>query len=135
MDDGSPIRRAILAIQSAPADNADSNLLTYFLFFVVLMVFSGFFSGVETSLSVVNKIRMMSYADDGKKSAKRVFEQLGAKVFAFFPQSTYQPFPEFQSWANACSKSAFRSSISSIPTDRRTSSGLTPAATNCSSVN
>ncbi len=77
MDDGSPIGRSIIALVAnadAPAanTNAESNLLLYLLGFIVLMVFSAFFSGTETSLSVVNKIRMMSYADDGKKSAKRV---------------------------------------------------------------
>ncbi len=70
MDDGSPIRRAILAV--AVNDSANVDLLPHLLLFVMLMMFSAFFSGVETSLSVVNKIRMMSYADDGKKSAKRV---------------------------------------------------------------
>ncbi len=72
MDDGSPIRRVILAATANDVVNSDSNLVSYLILFVVLMLFSAFFSGVETSLSVVNKIRMMSYADDGKKSAKRV---------------------------------------------------------------
>ncbi len=70
MDDGSPIGRSFLALSGNTP--TDSNLLTYFICFAVLMVFSAFFSGAETSLSVVNKIRMMALADDGKKSAKRV---------------------------------------------------------------
>ncbi|MBE6649330.1 MAG: HlyC/CorC family transporter [Ruminococcaceae bacterium] len=71
MDDGSPAGQTIIAL-AASKNMVNSDLLTYLLAFFVLMVFSAFFSGVETALSVVNKIRMMSYADDGKKSAKRV---------------------------------------------------------------
>ena len=70
MDDGSPAGQTIIALTANNTVNGD--LITYLLVFFVLLVFSAFFSGVETSLSVVNKIRMMSYADDGKKSAKRV---------------------------------------------------------------
>ncbi len=72
MDDGSPIRRVILALSLNELSGINGDLIFYFVVFVFLMMFSAFFSGVETSLSVVNKIRMMSYADDGKKSAKRV---------------------------------------------------------------
>lgn len=52
MDDGSPIP---------------------YLFCIFLLILGGaFFAGTETSLASVNKIRMMSYADDGDKRAKRV---------------------------------------------------------------
>lgn len=102
MDDGSPIGRSILAVVTKGVNNvsesvseivsegvsgnvsesvsenvssaaeSSGNLVFYILILVLLMVLSAFFSGTETALSVVNKIRMMSYADDGKKSAKRV---------------------------------------------------------------
>lgn len=74
MDDGSPICQTIVSALANNSTNKllDGDLFSNLLWLVVLMIFSGFFSGVETSLSVVNKIRMMSYADDGKKSAKRV---------------------------------------------------------------
>ena len=42
------------------------------LFFLVLLVCSAFFAGSETALSTVNRIRMMSYADDGDRRARRV---------------------------------------------------------------
>ena len=42
------------------------------LFFLVLLVCSAFFAGRETALSTVNRIRMMSYADDGDRRARRV---------------------------------------------------------------
>ncbi len=73
MDDGSPIGRSIIALTgSSVANSGGGNMPSYIVAFVFLMVLSAFFSGTETSLSVVNKIRMMSYADDGRKSAKRV---------------------------------------------------------------
>lgn len=42
------------------------------IFFICLVIGGGYFAGSETSLSTVNRIRMMSYADDGNKRAKRV---------------------------------------------------------------
>ena len=42
------------------------------LFFLVLLLCSAFFAGSETALSTVNRIRMMSYADDGDRRARRV---------------------------------------------------------------
>jgi CBS domain containing-hemolysin-like protein len=73
MDDGSPIGRSIIALTgNSVANNGGGNMPSYIVAFVFLMVLSAFFSGTETSLSVVNKIRMMAYADDGRKSAKRV---------------------------------------------------------------
>lgn len=46
--------------------------ITLVLFFVILMLGAVFFAAAETALSSVNRIRMMSYADDGNKRAKRV---------------------------------------------------------------
>ena len=40
-------------------------------FFCVLILFSAYFSSVESALSSMNKIRLKSYADDGDKRAKR----------------------------------------------------------------
>jgi Mg2+/Co2+ transporter CorB len=42
------------------------------LFFLVLLLCSAFFAGSETALSTVNRIRMLSYADDGDRRARRV---------------------------------------------------------------
>ncbi len=41
-------------------------------FFICLVIGGAYFAGSETSLSTVNRIRMMSYADDGDRRAKRV---------------------------------------------------------------
>lgn len=41
-------------------------------FFILLMLGAVFFAAAETALSSVNRIRMISYADDGDKRAKRV---------------------------------------------------------------
>ena len=42
------------------------------LSFLVLLLLSAVFAGSETALSTVNRIRMMSYADDGDRRARRV---------------------------------------------------------------
>ncbi len=54
MDDGSPIP------------------IQYLISAVVFIIIGGWFAGAEISLASVNKIRMMSYADDGNKKAARV---------------------------------------------------------------
>lgn len=54
------------------ASPSSSSPIGLILFFFVLLVLSAYFAGSETSLSTVNRIRMMSYADDGDKRAKRV---------------------------------------------------------------
>ena len=42
------------------------------VFFLVLLLGGAYFAGAETSLASVNRIRIMSRADNGSKSAKRV---------------------------------------------------------------
>ena len=42
------------------------------VFFIVLLLGGAYFAGAETSLASVNRIRIMSRADNGSKSAKRV---------------------------------------------------------------
>jgi len=50
----------------------DGSPLPY-LFCIFLLILGGaFFAGTEIALASVSKIRMMSYADDGNKQAKRV---------------------------------------------------------------
>lgn len=46
------------------------------IFFVILLLCSAYFSGTEISLASVNRIHMMSKADKGSKSAKRVLKIL-----------------------------------------------------------
>ena len=64
-----PIR--VLLNESVPqaAGGSPAGLV---LFFLVLLLCSAFFAGSETALSTVNRIRMMSYADDGDRRARRV---------------------------------------------------------------
>ena len=40
------------------------------VFFLVLLLGGAYFAGAETSLASVNRIRIMSRADNGSKSAK-----------------------------------------------------------------
>ncbi len=42
------------------------------IFFVLLLIGGAYFAGAETSLSSVNRIRIMSLADNGNKRARRV---------------------------------------------------------------
>ena len=64
-----PIR--VLLNESVPqAQGQDPSGLI--LFFLALLICSAFFAGSETALSTVNRIRMMSYADDGDRRARRV---------------------------------------------------------------
>ena len=64
-----PIRMLLNESVSQAAGRSPAGLV---LFFLVLLVCSAFFAGSETALSTVNRIRMMSYADDGDRRARRV---------------------------------------------------------------
>ncbi|HPF53918.1 MAG TPA: hemolysin family protein [Clostridia bacterium] len=44
----------------------------YIVLFIVFLFCSAYFAGAETSLSSVSRIRMIRFADDGSKRAKRV---------------------------------------------------------------
>lgn len=48
------------------------SVIGLFVFFIVLLLGGAYFAGAETSLASVNRIRIMSRADNGSKSAKRV---------------------------------------------------------------
>lgn len=50
----------------------DSSVATQIIILIILLIFSGFFSSAETSLTTVNKIRMRSLAEEGNKRAKKV---------------------------------------------------------------
>ena len=73
-DPGSiPIR--VLLNESVPSAVGQSPV-GLVIFFLVLLACSAFFAGSETALSTVNRIRMMSYADDGDRRARRVLHIL-----------------------------------------------------------
>lgn len=50
----------------------DGRSLTYILLFFVLLFFCAYFSCTETAFSSLNRVHMITLADSGKKSAKRV---------------------------------------------------------------
>lgn len=52
----------------------DSSDVTQFIILIVLLALSAFFSSAETALTTVNKIRIRTLADEGKKSAKTVLK-------------------------------------------------------------
>lgn len=68
MDGDSPI--PILA--SAVFADARGALPFYIILFALLIIGGAYFAGAEIALASVNKIRMMSYAENGDKRAKRV---------------------------------------------------------------
>ena len=55
----------------------DFSLLTLFGFLILLLVFSGFFSGSETSMMAINRHRLNHLVRKGNKSAKLTAELLG----------------------------------------------------------
>ncbi|MBO4433099.1 MAG: HlyC/CorC family transporter [Clostridia bacterium] len=46
--------------------------ISLFIFYFVMIILCGYFAGSETALSSVNRIHIMSYADNGDRRAKRV---------------------------------------------------------------
>lgn len=70
--DGSPIGPLLSAAEDVTASLGTLGLARFLLFFVLLLIGGAYFAGAETALSSVNRIRMMTYADDGSKKARRV---------------------------------------------------------------
>ncbi len=70
MDDGS----SILLILSAAVQPVQSGGVAYgyLIAALLLIIGGGWFAGTEISLASVNRIRMMSYADDGNRRAAKV---------------------------------------------------------------
>lgn len=58
MDGGSPV--------------GDGSPIGYLITFLLLILGGGYFAGAETALASCSRIRMMNYAEDGDKRAKRV---------------------------------------------------------------
>ncbi len=55
----------------------DGSTIRYFILLFFLLLGGAYFAGTEISLAGVNRIRIMSYADDGNERAKRVLYILG----------------------------------------------------------
>ena len=64
----------LLSEQAANGLNAGDfkSVIGLIVFFFVLLLGGAYFAGAETSLASVNRIRIMSRADNGSRSAKRV---------------------------------------------------------------
>ena len=62
----------------------DSDSLMQLIIILVLLMFSAFFSASETALTMVNKVRLKTLADEGNKKAARVLKILndygGSKI-------------------------------------------------------
>lgn len=52
----------------------DSGDAIQLIVLLLLILLSAFFSSAETAMTTVNKIRIMSLADDGNKKAKTIIE-------------------------------------------------------------
>ena len=70
--DSSPIGPLLRAAEDVAVSVGVGGIARFFLYFLMLLAGGAYFAGAETSLSSVNRIRMMTYADDGLKRAKRV---------------------------------------------------------------
>lgn len=70
--DSSPIGPLLWAAEDIIDSVGVGGIARFFIYFVLLLAGGAYFAGAETSLSSVNRIRMMTYADDGLKRAKRV---------------------------------------------------------------
>ena len=70
--DSSPIGPFLFAAEQSFASVSAMDIAFFLISFVLLLAGGAYFAGAETSLSSVNRIRMMTYADDGSKKARRV---------------------------------------------------------------
>lgn len=71
MEDPLPGNMGIFGISGLLASNSSGNGITVkIILLVVLIAFSAFFSAVETSFTSLNRIKLKTYAQEGKGSAK-----------------------------------------------------------------
>lgn len=70
MDSSSTGPSLFTAAQSGATDFGE--ILPLIVFFVILLLGGAYFAGAETSLASVHRIRMMTKAENGSRSAKRV---------------------------------------------------------------
>lgn len=70
--DSSPIEPFLRAADSVIGAVGFVGVARFLLYFVLLLAGGAYFAGAETALSSVSRIRMMTYADDGSKKARRV---------------------------------------------------------------
>ena len=69
----SPLIRLLSEEAANAVRNGDfRSIIGLIVFFLVLLLGGAYFAGAETSLASVNRIRIMSRADNGSKRAKRV---------------------------------------------------------------
>ncbi len=70
--DSSPIGPLLRAAEDVIGSVGFGGIARFLLYFVLLLAGGAYFAGAETALSSVNRIRMMTYADDGSRKARRV---------------------------------------------------------------
>ena len=70
--DSSPIGPILRAAEDVIVSVGVGGIARFILFFLLLLAGGAYFAGAETALSSVNRIRMMTYADDKSKRARRV---------------------------------------------------------------
>ncbi len=70
--DSSPIGPLLSAAADVTEAVGVEGIVRFVIYFLLLLVGGAYFAGAETALSSVNRIRMMTYADDGSKPARRV---------------------------------------------------------------
>lgn len=70
--DSSPIEPFVRAAQDAIGSVGVGGIARFVIYFLLLLAGGAYFAGAETALSSVSRIRMMTYADDGSKKARRV---------------------------------------------------------------
>ena len=70
--DSSPIGAFLRAAQDGIGSIDVAGIARFVLYFLLLLAGGAYFAGAETALSSVSRIRMMTYADDGAKKARRV---------------------------------------------------------------
>lgn len=70
--DSSPIGLLFYNAAAVAERIGPEGIVRFVLFFLLLLLGGAYFAGAETALSSVSRIRMMTYADDGSKKARRV---------------------------------------------------------------
>ena len=106
----------------------DGGPIQYLILFLIMLVGSAYFAATEMSLASVNKIRMVGYADNGNKQAKRVLYLLNnfdIPIGIEHPAGECPDVPSATQWTSAIDlsnrrvyyKTAFNSTLRCIKLD------------------
>ena len=83
--DSSPIGPLLRAAEDTAVSIGFDGIARFFIYFILLLAGGAYFAGAETSLASVNRIRMMTYADDGlnyvyQKAHRKLNKDIGKNV-------------------------------------------------------